>query len=129
LSSNKKNNGYNRYLVYYASKGVLAPQQTDCPSLVVANYGASGTPGPTTQGLWPYAQSLGTAPQYLNPNTFQILCAGNDKVFGPGTVMLISNNVYTTVTSVWTPQTTGQVSQQGQDDYSNFHDRPLGTGD
>jgi hypothetical protein len=130
FSSYKKNNGYNRYYSYYLSLNVPAAQATDCPYLVVENYQAIGT---TTQGLWPYAQKVGqstnTTPEYLNANTFQIFCAGPNKVFGQGTVLVAGGGVWTTPSYVWTTATANVVSPLGQDDYSNFHDRQLGSGD
>jgi prepilin-type N-terminal cleavage/methylation domain-containing protein len=130
FSSYTKNNGYNRYYNYYLSLNVPAMQATDCPFLTVENYQAIGT---TTQGLWPYAQKVGqstnTTPEYLNPNTFQILCAGPNKVFGQGTVLVANGGVWTTPSYVWTTATANVVSPLGQDDYSNFHDKQLGSGD
>src|SRR5207253_9071458 len=51
FSSYKTRNGYNRFA------------STDCPSL----------------GVWPYAEALTPTVRYLNPNTFQIISAGDRK--------------------------------------------------
>jgi hypothetical protein len=82
-------NGYNRY------------GGTDCPTL----------------GVWPYAEALGPAPRFLNPTTYQILSAGADGRFGPGT---------RDATTVWTPATARDIPPEGRDDLSNFHGAPLG---
>ena len=36
-------------------------------------------------GVWPYAGWFDPAPVYQNPNTCQIISAGRDGRFGPGT--------------------------------------------
>jgi hypothetical protein len=82
-------NGYNRY------------GGSDCPSL----------------GVWPYAEELGASPRFSNSDSFQILSAGDDGRFGPGT----KDAAHT-----WTPAAAASVPQEGRDDLSNFHDRPLG---
>ncbi len=93
-------NGYNKY----ASTGV-----SDCSTL----------------GVWPYAQGFTTAlgGQYLNPSGFQIISAGVDGKFGPGSSSL-------TAPFFWTPATAAGSSASGPngaDDQSNFYDNLLGT--
>jgi prepilin-type N-terminal cleavage/methylation domain-containing protein len=85
FSSYKARNGYIRY----ASLG------SDC-SLV-------------PQG--PYNDGAGN---YYNPDSFQIISAGRDTVFGnlPG--------------GIWTPTIAPQIPLPGRDDMANFHDRLLG---
>ncbi len=129
FSAYGKQNGYNRYLSganpYYVATG--AGVISDCPSLVVENFQAAITNPPTTTiGLWPYAQKLGGASgtQYANQTTYQIFCAGKNRVFGWGT-----NFAANPITYTWTPQSANNVSPAGQDDYSNFHDRQLGSGE
>ena len=63
---------------------------SDCPSLV--------DPG-NTVSLWPYVDNTTSPPTYLNPNTFQIISAGPDALFGvgggpPGSPQTFSNSVY-----------------------------------
>jgi hypothetical protein len=65
-----------------------------------------------TLGLSAYSIS-GTSPtQYMNPNSFQIICAGYDGQFGPG--------------GGWTP--TGGLTGIGADDLANFAAGPLKAG-
>src|SRR5262249_30074877 len=89
FSAYGKTNGYNRY------------GDTDCPALKV----------------WPYAEQLQPTPRFLNPNSFQIISAGEDGKFGPGTDK---------PRNVWTPSTAHTMPRTGRDDLSNFYDRPLG---
>ena len=69
----------------------------DCPSL----------------GLQPYAGAPGA---FLNPQGFQIISAGRDGKFGRGG-------------AGWAPAGAATFyprADPGRDDWSNFHDRPLG---
>lgn len=93
-----KANGYNRY------------GGSDCASL----------------GLWPYAsapaQSASGTPQFVRPNDWQIICAGLDGKFGPGT-NLSSPPPATAPASpyYWNKSTFGQlISTPGADDQANF---------
>ncbi len=83
FSSYKTRNGYARY----ASLG------SDC-SLV-------------PQG--PYNDGAGN---YQNPDSFQIISAGRDTLFGPG--------------GTWTPAGAATMPAAGRDDMANFYDHPLG---
>jgi type II secretory pathway pseudopilin PulG len=98
FSSYKNGNGYNRYF--------LLAGNSDCQTL----------------GVWPYAQSWAPSPVYYNAQTFQIISAGKDYTFGPGTSPAVGNT--------WAPSYAGQVYTQGQaggyDDIANFYDRLLG---
>jgi len=82
-------NGYNRY------------GDTDCPRLRVS----------------PYAEGLGAMPRFLNPDSCQIIVAGADGKFGPGT---------NRPSCIWTLATAGSIHSDGRDDQSNFSDRRLG---
>jgi hypothetical protein len=98
FSSYGKRNGYNRYFSLDDSK-------SDCASL----------------GVWPYAESIkGGSPQYVNPAKFQIISAGADGQFRPGTD-LTAKSPFT-----WTPETADQIPESGEDDQGNFHSRSLG---
>jgi type II secretory pathway pseudopilin PulG len=110
FSSYKTANGYNRYFAIppspYVTTGI-----SDCQNL----------------GVWPYAQSWGTPPVYsngvyYNAQTYQIISAGKDHIFGPGTSPALLNT--------WGPSYAGQVYSQGvpggYDDIANFYDRLLG---
>jgi prepilin-type N-terminal cleavage/methylation domain-containing protein len=66
----------------------------------------------------PYASSWTNPPAFLNPESFQLISAGADGKFGPGT---------TSTTTVWSPTKVGaNVTGPGRDDMSNFSDRILG---
>lgn len=126
FSSYGKNNNYHKFYNYY---NALAgnPILSDCPYLFVEDYANIG--GAPVQGLWPYAQKVNLAvPQYLNSTSYQLFSAGPDKIFGQGTRLIIQGGVFTTNSYVWTPQNANILSPKGQDDLSNFYDRPLGSG-
>jgi prepilin-type N-terminal cleavage/methylation domain-containing protein len=116
FSSYKSANGYLRYMG--------ATSLSDCQTL----------------GVSPYALSVnanGTG-QFPNPNSFQIVCAGRDGVFGKGSMpgwAISGGNVS------WSPATAGSTQafwpfgaaqaptnppNGGKDDMSNFHDLKLG---
>ena len=127
-------NGYNPYAsqLLVPMTGCTTPLQTsDCMSL----------------GVWPYAgtQLASGAVQYLNPNTFQIISAGEDGVFGRGTdlnpnpfpctgtvptpfwTLALAGN--TTATSVsWDYTTPTPNGTAGLDDLASFYDSTLGSG-
>jgi hypothetical protein len=94
FSSYDKRNGYNRYWSEF--------RNSDCMYL----------------GVWPYASRLGPPTEYLNPNTFQILSAGADGLFGTGTILPHGGT--------WTPQTSTEIDPPGRDDLANFCDGKLG---
>jgi prepilin-type N-terminal cleavage/methylation domain-containing protein len=133
LSAYGKTNGYNRYFGYYLALTPPALEAdnlgptSDCASLVVEDY---QKPGMAKLGLWPYMlrppPSIQLA-QYVNSTSYQIFTAGPNKVFGEGTRVL--KDGITVYGYPWSTQTAGLVSQLGKDDFSNFHDRPLGSGD
>jgi hypothetical protein len=78
---------------------------SDCPTLKV----------------FPYAQG---STQYLNPTGFQLISAGADLKFGPG------SNPGLSPIPFWTPATaasTAASGPNGADDQSNFYDNLLGT--
>jgi hypothetical protein len=86
FSTYKSRNGYNRY------------GTSDCPNL----------------GVSPYIQSIQTPPtpplvMYWNPDSYQIISAGRNKMFGPG--------------GLWSP---GNTNANGSDDLANFFDGLLG---
>jgi prepilin-type N-terminal cleavage/methylation domain-containing protein len=140
FSAYKKTNGYNRYLPYYTALGFAS---TQLPS-------AAGSDNHTLQlearatlttgigDVWPYAQAGGTMPNplmtYLNKDTYQIISSGPDKVFGEGTPPTTVNGVWTplplgSANALWSPQMANNQTPKGRDDFSNFHDRQLGSGD
>jgi prepilin-type N-terminal cleavage/methylation domain-containing protein len=107
FSAYGKDNGYNRYDKngnYYAASG-LAPV-SDC----------------LTSGVWPYAEAKPTTTlplyRYLKKNTDQIICAGADGQFGPGTNITIP--ITSTTPYTYTSATVDSLPQAGQDDQANF---------
>jgi hypothetical protein len=89
FSSYCEPNGYNRY------------GDTDCPSLKV----------------WPYAEVFDKSSHFLNADSCQIISAGRDGRFGPGT---------DSPSHAWSPTTASFVPAEGRDDRSNFYSRQLG---
>ncbi len=124
FSSYKSQNGYNRYV---DPKLPLS----DCQTL----------------GIWPYAEVMSPpsattplAPRYVKPNSFQIISAGANRRFGPGTVIAklppnvnLPPGIFLGGPS-WTPNTAGNVYPDvaqnplhiGHDDQSNFYESFLG---
>jgi hypothetical protein len=62
-----------------------------------------------TLGVEPYFMASG---QFYNPNTFQIISAGQNQLFGPG--------------GQWPPQNAAAISATTADDLANFWSAPLG---
>jgi prepilin-type N-terminal cleavage/methylation domain-containing protein len=91
FSSYGQPNGYN-----FNKYPPLGSISGDCPSL----------------GVTPYYQSGSTGPQYYNPKSHQIISAGADRTFGPGSLPPGG--------ATWTPQTAGSIAAAGRDDQSNF---------
>ncbi len=99
FSSYKTDNGYNLFGLPGA-----ATVTSDCATL----------------GVWPYAEAwvANTPPRYVNSKSYQILSAGADGSFGPGT---------SSTTNLWNLASGGNAaSGGGKDDISNFSDRRLG---
>ncbi len=93
FSSFNGQNGYNRYTISATNANPLS----DCASL----------------GVFPYQQSVGGP--FLKPDSFQIICAGKDGVFGAG--------------GIWTSGTANTVyppGSTGANDLANFYDYQLG---
>jgi general secretion pathway protein G len=114
FSSYRSPNGYNRY------NALLNAPTSDC-ALLGALQGA-GSPN----GIWPYAEFLGnTIPtcRFLNSSSFQIISAGADGLFGPGTDFSSKNPM------AWTPSGASNIAPVGADDQANFHGRLLGAND
>jgi prepilin-type N-terminal cleavage/methylation domain-containing protein len=86
FSSGKRRNGYGDFFISPLPASSLVPN------------------GPY------YGSFLNGQPQYANPNTWQIISAGRNGVFGPG--------------GQYNPST--GVPPPGDDDQCNFSDRPLG---
>jgi hypothetical protein len=93
--------------LYFAAAPTGNSYTPDC-SAVTNNKGVSSGP------VLPYFNSTNPI-GFINPTSYQIICAGKDGVFGPG--------------GQWTPATARTVyppGTAGSDDLSNFHPRPLG---
>jgi prepilin-type N-terminal cleavage/methylation domain-containing protein len=105
FSSYKATNGYNRYY------GTGTPPYThgDCPSVVNPIL-----PGQPTE-VWPYAQKATTTGHaYIKPNSFQIIAAGKDGLFGPGTDPNYMPPPGTPAYLVWNITTGAQITVNGQ---------------
>jgi hypothetical protein len=104
FSSYKTGNRYNRY---FAGVGSIS----ECARLTdIGN--------PRNQ-VWPYAYVFGPTPRYLQPDTFQIISAGPDGLFGRGSMPPNGD--------LWNPkQSIYRAGDAGYDDIANFHDRQLG---
>lgn len=115
---------------------------TDCPN----SSGLSGStdinsliPGPTSidRNTWPYCETslsvsgVGFTYIYLNPSTFQIISAGRDGKYGPGT----PNPTVSTIPvdgfgnqMFWTTKLASTINANGRDDQANFARSLLGSG-
>ena len=79
-------------------------------------------------GVWPYAQvQLNSSTNtyqwtYYRADSFQIITAGADNIFGPG------GNAATATTNgqYWSPANAVNIRPTGKDDQSNFHGAQLG---
>jgi hypothetical protein len=85
------------------------------------SYNPLGDSDCASLGVWPYARRLAPFPEYHKPNSFQIICAGPDQRFGPGTVIPGGQ--------VWTPENAHQIPEAGRDDLASFHSTFLGRND
>jgi hypothetical protein len=105
FSTYNKENNYNAYAPIY--------KNSDCATL----------------GVWPYAEGViqGTNPpiyRYLRPKAFQIVSAGADGQFGPGTdLSQPANQQY-----FWTSDRAVFIPNAGQDDQANFAPGKLSAG-
>lgn len=155
FSSYKSANGYNRYFAdaSLAAAG-LPPTVSDCSQLGKFQPIGSWTllPGIPQPVPWPYAEALPTSAnltyRYINPNSFQIVSAGANGVFGPGTNLDYAPGG-PNPPSPWTPATASAVYPAttnppisnpppdhaaqwllvrtfGHDDQANFYDTLLG---
>jgi hypothetical protein len=90
--------GYGKNVYAYFSSGRTANGYgQDCPSLKVA----------------PYFKKGSDPVRYYNANTFQIISAGKDGIFGPG--------------GAWSPDSAAKdAGPNGRDDLANFHGDLLG---
>jgi prepilin-type N-terminal cleavage/methylation domain-containing protein len=118
FSSGKRRNNYN---AYYNPSGPAAAKVSDCFTL----------------GVWPYIDPNGN---YLNSDTYQIISAGPDQVFGQGSnlPLLAPGQTVAQANLAWSPQLS-QTSRtrldityvsypNGLDDFSNFYEKALGIG-
>jgi prepilin-type N-terminal cleavage/methylation domain-containing protein len=109
FSAYKGSNGYNRY---FPVMGI-----SEC--LQIRKNPLDGNEIPQT--VWPYAEALTPIIRYQKPNGFQIISAGADGLFGPGT------DLTSQMPLTW-PVTTVALPQPGFDDQANFAPRILGAG-
>lgn len=128
FSSGKRRNGYNMYFPMGFTRG-------DCSSLTNVFDSAGNSP---PLGPFPYEQSPNN---FHNPNSFQIISAGKDGVFGAGSPVF--NNatppaaVFNLGGDLWTPDTAATWAASaknknptglgdGRDDITNFNATVLG---
>ncbi len=110
FSSYGRTNGYNKYAATLGS---------DCAAV--------DRPSPPRQDngydriVWPLAEQLGASPRFLNPDTFQIISAGANEAFGPG-----SGPPGNALWSYRNPGPAYGGTQPGSDDQCNFHSLVLG---
>src|SRR5206468_4707691 len=91
FSSYKGSNGYNRYINYsnpYLPLVPGSPITSDCQALYQYSRSAFA-PFPYAQsGMYAAPQGVpGATPNYLQPQTYQIISAGKNQFFGNGTVI------------------------------------------
>ena len=94
------------------------------------NYNRYGSTDCPTLGVWPYAEgkTVGATAgsgvvRYIKPRTFQIISAGADAKFGPGSVIVNGTPSY-----VWTSATAASIDPKGADDMANFSAGVLSNG-
>jgi hypothetical protein len=119
------NSAFFSYLDAYASNGKGMPYAYFSTYNTENNYSIYGTTDCPSLGVWPYAEGVQPTqppqpviPRYLRPKTFQIISAGADGQFGPGTNFSQPpppNQPY-----FWTSGTAPLISQAGKDDQANF---------
>lgn len=124
FSANNRKNGYNTADIIWAGHvtGITSPDAYPVGPVYMADNGTTTTP----------------ALAFANPDTFQILGAGRDTVYGQGCAPMVVNTPGTAnpwqrngsyesgqmrFDSVTNPNPPGG---NGQDDMSNFYDSPLG---
>jgi len=108
------------YLDAYASNGKGMPYAYFSTYVTENNYNGYfktyGNSDCATLGVWPYAEAGQPLPRYLRPKSFQIVSAGADRQFGPGTnFSLPAAQQY-----FWTSATANFIPTAGQDDQANF---------
>lgn len=114
FSSYKGANGYNRYGTNN-QRGV-----SDC-SLLPAGRWFNGDPHAPCN-VWPYATIGSGGPHYHNPNTYQIISAGRDKLFGSGSINPDTDGPFF-IPRIGMYQ---HSDDTGNDDLGNFSDKLLG---
>jgi prepilin-type N-terminal cleavage/methylation domain-containing protein len=118
-------NGYYSYFDPY-SMNIPPHPQTDKPYAYFSNYGQrnnynfptkTGYPSSdcNTLGVTAYCSAVAPGIQFYNANSYQIISAGLDQKFGPGSFASPSSPV------LWTPQSAGSIAPAGRDDLSNFN--------
>jgi prepilin-type N-terminal cleavage/methylation domain-containing protein len=121
FGSGTRSNGYNAYLLGLGSDcGLLVTP----PAILPSPYNNLPVPPPAPVA---YAQSLpGAVAQFHKADSFQIICAGKDRVFGPGGYWAPSQGV-SGMSSTQPTGVPGVTGAPGGDDLTNFYDSKLGT--
>jgi len=124
----RPNSVFFSYLDAYSSNGKGMPYAFFSTYVTENNYNGYfktyGNSDCATLGVWPYAEAGQPLPRYLRPKTFQIISAGADGQFGPGTnFSLPAKQQY-----FWTGATAVFIPNAGQDDQANFAPGLLSSG-
>jgi len=90
-----------RPYAYFSAYRAGNDYMNDCPALGVTPYFETGT-----------GTSITNPRRYFKPDSFQIISAGRDGVFGPG--------------GAWSPRNASSINANGRDDQSSFHDSLMG---
>lgn len=118
FSSYKGANGYNRY----GYKRVPADTAVSDCSLLPAGVWNLNSERIDPATVWPYATIGSGGPNYHNPNGYQIVSAGRDKLFGQGSVLPIGSGPFFIPRIGMYPA----PRDPGNDDLANFSDKLLG---
>jgi general secretion pathway protein G len=119
-------NGYHRYTSPAPPAQAGIAWYSDC----------SWCTGQTATGsfyaTYPLAEALKPSVRYLQPDSYQIISAGGDVNFGPGSTPTTAGATVT-LSPTWTPATGPnqpgyQTSDSGNDDQANFSSSTLGSG-
>jgi prepilin-type N-terminal cleavage/methylation domain-containing protein len=109
----------------YSSASGTGLGSTDCATLGVTPYANSATKVPNFPNFPGFIN-----PQFVNPDSFQLISAGQNGKFGQGLPLI--NNPSPPPAQIpppiilWTPTNVNNIDANGRDDISNFSDRNLG---
>jgi prepilin-type N-terminal cleavage/methylation domain-containing protein len=103
----------------YNSAAGTGTGRTDCPTLGVTPYATTAGPAPTFLN-----------PTFVNPDSFQLISAGQNGKFGQGLPLINNPNPPPAQIPppiiLWSATNSNNIDTNGRDDVSNFSDRILG---